>query len=146
VRARGLQEVLQLARFYVVGGASYVTNLATYALFLWLGLPYLASAAASFLLGFAFNFTANRTWTFSAAEDRASGQLWRFSVVAAVILGLDLILLRVAVEALGFDRFFAQAGAILLLAPLSYFANRLWTFRIRPARTATALPVSAETG
>jgi len=133
---------MQLARFYVVGGASYVTNLATYAVFLRVGLPYLAAAAASFMLGFAFNFAANRLWTFSAGEGRATRQLWRFSVVAAIILGLDLLLLRVAVEVLSVDRFFAQAGAILLLAPISYFANRLWTFKLPPARVSGVLPAS----
>lgn len=152
MRTNRIHELLQLGRFYIVGGASYITNLATYALFLRVGLPYLAAAASSFALGFAFNFTANRSWTFGAGAGRATRQLWRFSVVAAFILGLDLALLRIAVEVLGIDRFFAQAGAILLLAPISYFANRLWTFRLLSARvqggpavTPLSVQVSDET-
>ena len=81
-----------------VGGASYVFNLGTYSLFLWVGLPYLLAATVSFLIGFAFNFLANRHWTFVAGGTQAGGQFMRFSCVAALVLGLDLALLRVAVE------------------------------------------------
>lgn len=130
VESARVRELLQLARFYVVGGTSYVLNLATYALGLTIGLPYLVAATVSFVLGFGFNFAANRFWTFTAGAGAAGRQLFRFTIVAAIILGLDLALLRLAVEVLGVGSFVAQAVVILLLAPLSYFLNRLWTFRL----------------
>jgi putative flippase GtrA len=122
----------QIARFVAVGGASYCFNLGTYSAFLWIGLPYLAAAALSFVIGFAFNFFANRHWTFVAGGEQAGGQFVRFSCVAALVLALDLVLLRGAVEVLGSDEIVAQGIVILLLAPLSFALNRFWSFAERP--------------
>jgi len=51
--------------------------------------------------------------------------------VAALVLGLDLVLLRVAVEDLGLHRVIAQGVVILFLAPLSFALNRFWSFAER---------------
>jgi putative flippase GtrA len=123
----------QIVRFGAVGGASYLFNLGTYSLFLWAGIGYLLAAAVSFAIGFAFNFLANRHWTFVAGGSQAGGQFVRFSCVAALVLVLDLLLLRVAVEALGLDEVLAQGVVILFLAPLSFALNRFWSFAHRPA-------------
>jgi putative flippase GtrA len=130
-RARSLP-IGQIVRFAVVGGASYFFNLGTYSLGLWIGLPYLVAATISFLIGFAFNFFANRHWTFVAGGDQATGQFARFSCVAALVLGLDLVLLRGAVEVLGLHEVVAQGVVILFLAPLSFALNRFWSFAQRP--------------
>jgi putative flippase GtrA len=121
----------QILRFAVVGGASYVFNLGTYSLFLWMGAPYLLAATISFLIGFAFNFFANRHWTFVAGGTQAGGQFVRFSCVAALVLVLDLVLLRGAVEVLGLHEVIAQGVVILFLAPLSFALNRFWSFAQR---------------
>jgi putative flippase GtrA len=122
----------QNLRFLAVGGASYVFNLGTYSLFLWVGIGYLVAATLSFLIGFAFNFFANRHWTFVAGGTQAGGQFVRFSCVAALVLALDLVLLRVAVEELDLGRVIAQGIVILFLAPLSFALNRFWSFAQRP--------------
>jgi putative flippase GtrA len=122
----------QIARFLAVGGASYFFNMGTYSLFLWVGLGYLIAATASFLIGFVFNFLANRHWTFVAGGDQAGGQFVRFSCVAALVLGLDLLLLGLAVEQLDMNRILAQGVVILFLAPLSFALNRFWSFAQRP--------------
>jgi len=129
--------IRQVAKFLVVGGTSYVLNLGLYSLALLLGLHYLMAATVAFCLGFAFNFLTNRSWTFEAGTGAVGGQFIRFCVVAAVILGLDLLLLRLAVGELGVPSVLAQAIVILLLAPLSFAGNRLWAFSARaPAPTS----------
>jgi len=122
----------QILRFAAVGGASYFFNLGTYSLFLWMGAAYLLAATISFLIGFAFNFFANRHWTFVAGGTQAGGQFVRFSCVAGLVLALDLVLLRGAVEVLGLHEVVAQGVVILLLAPLSFALNRFWSFAQRP--------------
>jgi putative flippase GtrA len=125
-----MHDLLQAGRFVVVGGASYVLNLTTYAIFLSVDIPYIAAAALSFVIGFFFNFAANRWWTFNAAGvGSANRQLVRFTVVAAIVLVLDLGLLRLTVEVLGLHPFLGQAIVIAFLAPLSFGLNRMWTFR-----------------
>jgi putative flippase GtrA len=132
LRAKRTLPMGQMVRFAAVGGASYFFNLGTYSLGLWAGLPYLLAATISFLIGFAFNFFANRHWTFVAGGAQAGGQFVRFSCVAALVLGLDLVLLRGAVEVLGLHEVVAQGIVILFLAPLSFALNRFWSFAQRP--------------
>jgi putative flippase GtrA len=119
----------QVIRFLVVGLASYFVNLGLYSLGLAIGLHYLAAATCAFLIGFVFNFLTNRSWTFSANHGNPTTQFLRFCAVQAVILGLDLILLRLAVENLGLARFPSQAVIIILLAPVSFVGNRRFAFR-----------------
>ncbi len=118
----------QAFRFGIVGGTSYFLNLGFFAVIVWAGGHYLAAAAAAFGLGFAFNFLANRYWTFTAGTGQANQQFIRFSILAGVILALDLALLRVAVGELGLPSVVAQGVVILLLAPLSFAGNRFWSF------------------
>jgi hypothetical protein len=48
------------------------------------------------------------------------------------MVGLDLVLLRLAVGEFGAPKVAAQAVIILLLAPFSFLGNRLWAFGGRP--------------
>jgi putative flippase GtrA len=118
----------QAARFLLVGAASYFVNLGLYSLGLALGLHYLASAAGAFMIGFSLNFMTNRSWTFGAQEGNATAQFLRFCAVQAVVLGLDLLLLRLAVGELGLPRVPAQGVIIILLAPASFLGNRRFAF------------------
>ena len=124
----------QALRFVVVGAASYVLNLALYSLGLAVGLDYLTAAVVAFAIGFGFNFLTNRLWTFDAGEGAVRGQFLRFCGVAAVIVVLDLVLLRVVVGEFGAPEVPAQAVIILCLAPLSFLGNRLWAFADRAHR------------
>jgi putative flippase GtrA len=128
--------VQQAVRFLIVGGGSYVLNLSLYSLGLALGLHYLTAAASAYLVGFGFNFLANRHWTFAAGSDPLDAQIVRFTALAAVILVLDLLLLRVAVGSIGVPSLPAQAIVILLLVPISFVGNRFWSFASRGSAAA----------
>jgi putative flippase GtrA len=119
-------------RFVVVGASAYVLNLTLYSLGLAAGLDYLSAATVAYCLGFAFNFLANRLWTFRAGGGDVGAQFVRFSCVAAVMVGLDLLLLRLAIGEFGAPKIAAQAIIILFLAPLSFLGNRMWAFGTRP--------------
>jgi putative flippase GtrA len=133
-RAAGWRELarnpiaLQAARFLAVGGASYAVNISLYAAFVAAGMHYLLAAVSSYAIGFTFNFLANRHWTFAAGGEPLDRQLMKFSVLAAIILALDLGLLRIAIGGIGAPKVLAQAVVILLLAPVSFAGNRLWSF------------------
>lgn len=124
----------QAMRFGVVGAASYVLNLSLYTLGLAGGLHYLVAAMVAFCVGFAFNFLTNRVWTFGAGDGAVGGQFVRFCCVAAVMVGLDLLLLRIAIGELGAPKVLAQAVIILFLAPFSFLGNRLWAFGVGSAK------------
>jgi len=115
----------------MVGGASYVINISLYAAAIAIGMHYLLAAVSSYAIGFSFNFLANRHWTFAAGEGRLDHQFVRFSILAGVILALDLALLKVAIGGLRINAVLAQAVVILLLAPVSFLGNLLWSFSRR---------------
>jgi putative flippase GtrA len=120
---------VQLAKFCTVGATGYVVNLAVYtALLHWAGLHYLAAAACSFVVAVANNYTWNRVWTFRGERGYFAYQGLRFLIVSLVALGANLVCLRVLV-AFGAGKIVAQAIAIVLVTPLNFVGNKLWSFR-----------------
>ena len=120
---------LQLLKFSLVGGSGYVVNLAVYTLLLKAaGLHYLAAAVCSFLVAVTNNYTWNRLWTFRHQRGHVVFQGMRFFVVAVLALAANLVLLRVLVE-LGVGKILAQAVAIVLVTPINFVGNKLWSFR-----------------
>lgn len=120
---------LQLAKFCAVGISGYAVNLGVYALFLHVaGWHYLAAAAASFLVAVTNNYTWNRLWTFRHQRGHFAYQGLRFLVVSTGALGANLLFLFVLV-AVGLGKIPAQAVAIVLVTPLNFVGNKLWSFR-----------------
>ena len=119
----------QLGKFCTVGAAGYVVNLAVYAILLkWAGLHYLPAAVGSFLVAVANNYSLNRVWTFRVERGHVGAQGWRFLVVSTASLLANLAVLHGLVTA-GVDEIVAQAVAIVLVTPLNFVGNKLWSFR-----------------
>ena len=123
---------MQLAKFCVVGAIGYVVNLAVYASLIHGGLHYLFAATCSFLVAVTSNYTLNRLWTFRRLRAGVAAQGARFFVVALGSLAANLLVLRVLIS-FGAGKLVGQAVAIVLVTPLNFLGNRLWSFR-RPGR------------
>jgi len=122
---------IQLAKFCTVGAIGYVVNLAVYtALLRGLDWHYLAAAACSFLVAVTNNYLWNRVWTFRHARGHIGYQGLRFLVVSTVALAANLLVLHVLVQ-LGVGKILAQAIAIVVVTPLNFVGNKLWSFRRR---------------
>jgi putative flippase GtrA len=122
---------IQLAKFCVVGGIGYVINLAVYGLLLRkAGLHYLGAATCSFLVAVTSNYVWNRVWTFRGERGHVAYQGMRFLAVSLVSLGANLLVLRGLVGA-DLDKLVAQAIAVVVVTPLNFVGNKLWSFRRR---------------
>ena len=120
---------LQLARFCAVGASGYVVNLAVFTLLLrGVGMHYLLAATGSFLVAVTNNYTWNRLWTFRGQRGHVAYQGLRFLVVSTLALGANLLILHLLVR-LGLGEVVAQAIAIVLVTPLNFVGNKLWSFR-----------------
>jgi len=129
---RRTQNWVQLGKFVAVGTSGYVVNLAVYsALVSGAGLHYLAAAACSFLVAVTNNYAWNRLWTFRGQRGHVAYQGMRFLAVAVAALGANLLILHGLVSA-GLGKIPAQALAIVLVTPLNFVGNKLWSFRARP--------------
>jgi putative flippase GtrA len=120
---------VQLAKFSTVGAIGYAVNLAVYtALLRGAGWHYAAAATGSFLVAVTNNYLWNRLWTFRDQRGHVGFQGLRFLVVALVAYIANLGILSVLI-AFGTDKVLAQAIAIVLVTPLNFLGNKLWSFR-----------------
>ena len=122
---------VQLAKFSAVGLSGYVINLAVYtALLKGAGFHYAAAATCSFLVAVTNNYTWNRIWTFRRQRGHVVHQGLRFLVVSALALAANLVVLHLLVSG-GVGEVTAQAIAIVLVTPVNFIGNKLWSFRRR---------------
>jgi len=118
---------LQLAKFGLVGLSGYVVNLVVYAALLGIGAH--KAALVSFIVSAANNYWWNRHWTFSDQKGHFAQQGLRFFVVALAALAVNQLWLLVFLDWLGWGKIVSQAIAILLVMPLNFLGNKLWSFK-----------------
>jgi putative flippase GtrA len=121
---------VQLAKFSTVGATGYVVNLVVYTTLIEAGLHYNLAAFCSFLVAVTNNYTWNRLWTFRGARGHVAYQGIRFLIVAVAALAVNEILLTAFVAA-GLGKVVSQAIAVLLVMPINFVGNKLWSFRRR---------------
>ena len=127
---------IQLAKFGVVGVSGYALNLAVYRLMIGLG-AHLAAAIA-FVISAANNYWWNRHWTFAHQKGHFAYQGMAFFVVALIALGVNQLWLLVFLDWFGWGKIISQAIAIVLVTPLNFLGNKLWSFRSQPSELTAA--------
>jgi putative flippase GtrA len=121
---------VQLAKFCTVGAVGYVVNLIVYASLVGMGMHFNLAAACSFLVAVTNNYTWNRLWTFRGQRGHVGHQGLRFFVVSLLALAANEVLLTIFVAA-GSGKVVAQAIAIVLVTPINFVGNKLWSFKRR---------------
>ena len=126
---RSVRNWQQLGKFCVVGAVGYLINLVVYDALLHRGLHYLVAATCSFLVAVTSNYTWNRLWTFREHRGHVGVQGMRFLLVSLAALGANLVVLHLLIVYGGLDKLTAQAIAIVVVTPLNFVGNKLWSFR-----------------
>jgi putative flippase GtrA len=119
---------LQLMKFGLVGASGYAVNLAVFGALLGSGVDFRLAAVGAFLVAVSNNFTWNRLWTFREQRGHVGYQGARFLLVSTGVLGANVAVLTVLVV-LGAGELPAQAAAIVMVTPLNFVGNKLWSFR-----------------
>lgn len=128
----------QLLRYAAVVGSGYLLAIAIYPGALALGIaPYLAFGIV-FVLNGLYNFALLRAWVFAPSGRRAHRDLSRFALVAALSLLVNYAAFSALYSALSLAASAAQRLAILVAAPVTFAANRLWSFQAVGAPTSRA--------
>ncbi len=118
----------QLVKFCFVGATGYLVNLWVFSLLVFvLGVHYIPAAVGSFLVAVTNNYVWNRLWTFRAHRGNVAYQGMRFLVVSTLALAANLAVLYMLVE-IGLPEIVAQAIAIVLVTPINFVGNKLWSF------------------
>ncbi len=118
---------IQLAKFGVVGCSGYAVNLAIYAALLGIGAH--KAAVVSFVVAAVWNYWWNRHWTFAHQKGSFAYQGARFFAVALVSLAVNQLWLALFLDVLHLGKIVSQAIAIVLVTPLNFLGNKLWSFR-----------------
>ena len=118
---------IQLAKFGAVGATGFVINLAVYKALLGIGAH--SAAAVSFVVAAGSNYWWNRHWTFAGQKGSFALQGMRFYVVSVAAFVVNQIWLFVFLDWLGWGKIVSQALAIILVTPLNFLGNKLWSFR-----------------
>jgi putative flippase GtrA len=122
---------VQIVRYGVVAGCGYLLAIAIYSGELAIGIaPYVALGIA-FVLNGIFNFVLVRLWAFPPSGRTLGSDFGRFCIVAAASFVVNYASFAVLYSALGLGAATAQRLAILIAAPVTFLANRLWSFRTR---------------
>jgi len=123
----------RVLRFAVVGLASNALLYVAYLLMTSNGLGHKSAATVAFVLGVTQTFFANRNWTFGDIPARR-GTYLRYGVAYAAAYFLNLGLLVVFVDLLGFPHRIVQGVLVLLIAGGLFLAQRYWVFdKVAPA-------------
>ncbi len=118
---------VQLVKFGVVGASGYAINLAVFSALLAWGAH--VAAAISFVVSAASNYWWNRHWTFVGQKGSFAMQGMRFYVVSGVAFAFNQLWLVVFIDWLRWREVLSQAIAIVLVTPLNFLGNKLWSFR-----------------
>jgi putative flippase GtrA len=120
----------QLFKFCAVGAVGYGVNLVVYTLLLRVaGFHYAAAAVGSFVVAVTNNYIWNRIWTFRKHRGGVVVQGARFLAVSSLALVANLVVLALLVRVAGLGELPAQAVAIVLVTPVNFVGNKLWSFR-----------------
>lgn len=140
VRMRHSDTVLgQLIRYGAVVASGYLVAIAFYAGELDSGINPYPALGTAFVLNALFNFTLLRIWAFPPSGRGLSSDLRRFGVVAVASLVVNYSCFAVLYSLIGLRATISQRLAILIAAPVSFFANRLWSFRAGEAAASNRL-------
>ncbi len=122
--------VASFLRFIAVGIASLVVDVAAFAVFLGVGLPYPIAVTLGFLLSWAFNFTAHKLFTFRQ-RGWAVGEVGRYLIAAGTNYLLTMAWVAASVELVGLTPFLGKLTSLPMVTMVSFLLARLWVFRPR---------------
>ena len=118
-------------RFILVGTASTLVNYGVFsAMFGFDVFNYVAASIAGYVTGFLFGYAFNRSWTFSAQDQKAHGirTFTPYLLLYAISLVASITFLKILVEHLGISPLIANACAIAFSVIMNYSGCRWVVF------------------
>jgi putative flippase GtrA len=119
----------QLLRYGIVVAGGYLLAISVYAGELDVGVDPYPALVLAFVLNALFNFALLRIWAFPPSGRSLYSDLRRFGVVAAASFAVNYSCFALLYSLVGLQAAIAQRLAILIAAPVTFLANRLWSFR-----------------
>lgn len=123
-----------MVRYGIVAGSGYLLAIVLYAAGLAVGIPAYPALGITFVLNGLYNFALVRLWAFPPSGRSLRSDLGRFCSVALLSLVVNYGSFAILYSAIGLAATTSQRLAILIAAPVTFFANRLWSFKAHELR------------
>jgi len=117
----------QFSRYAATGMLTNSLGYLLYLLITWIGIHPLFAMTTLYGLGVALSFILNRRWAFNN-NGCMQNQLYRYLISHSIGYLLNLTLLSIFVQILGFPHELVQAAAVLIVAVLLYLLLRFYVF------------------
>jgi len=117
-------------RYIISGGTGAIVSIATlFVMTHFLGVWYLASSIAAFILSFFVSFYLQRTWTFERKQrNTLTRHMVLFLGIALLNLALNTCIVYIAVEYIGLWYVLAQIIAGIIVATSTFFVYQHFIF------------------
>lgn len=123
-----------MVRYGVVVGLGYLLAVGFYTLELDAGAPPYPALGVAYVLNGMFNFSLLRGWAFPPSGRSIGSDLRRFCAVAVASFVVNYSSFAILYSVVGLHPTTAQRLAILIAAPVTFLANRMWSFRVHHPR------------
>lgn len=121
--------IAKFSRFFVVGGISFSLDFSTTYLCKekFKFNKYIANVTG-FLLGAAFNFTANKLWTFNNHKMQIATQLGNYLTIALFALLINNLLIYILNDKMKVNFYVSKITAVVLLMFFNFIMLEKFTF------------------
>lgn len=126
--ARG-GRILRYAVVGVLGTAIHFGVLV--ALVEWAAVDAVLASAVGFFVTLMVSYVLNHRWTFESRAPHGAA-FGRYAAVSLLGLGLNSLIMYLAVHIFGLWYILAQALVVIVVPAVNYLLNRSWTFGARP--------------
>ena len=123
-----LAELWRFIKFGITGVMNTAVDFLVFTVLSWVGVGIYLAQVISYSAGMLNSYTINRKWTFQSKGRFISPQMIRFIVANLTLLGLSLVVLKVA-TGIGLHKLIAKLCATCVTMVLGFIVNRLWVFR-----------------
>ncbi len=117
-----------ILRFAVVGIACNSIGYLAYLALTWLDVPFKLAMSLLYALGICISFLGNRNWAFQH-RGNVKRAAWRFGLAHVAGYVLNLGLLTLFVDKLGYPHEWIQAAAIFVVGGFLFVIFKLFVFR-----------------
>ena len=121
-----------MMRYAVVGVIGTAIHFGVLAVLVELAaLDAVLASAAGFLVTLMVSYVLNHRWTFESSAPHGA-TFGRYAAVSLLGLGLNSMIMYLAVNIFGLWYILAQALVVIVVPAVNYTLNRSWTFRSHP--------------
>ena len=135
----------QFFKYCVGGGTAFIVDFSLLYIFTeFLGLWYLWSASASFIIAVYVNYLIQKFWTFKSSGQRALRQFLVFSAVQIVGLFINNTTIYILVESFGRWYMFSKAAAAAIVLIWNFWASKMFVFNDKFLNQKAQIIIAAE--